>query len=123
MKLKWRRRSQTMGDIQIGNRIVGTITLNEREVRSEGGPHDARIVLPLTVTMHSQPAEAMLVLTELRCSLHLTSFTSASNQVGQTVPIHLLENMNCRSVPGGPVTEQIEVRLPLTQQLIVHLET
>ncbi len=107
----------------VGNRIIGTISLNERETRGEGGPHDARIVLPLTVTMHPQPAAAMLALTELRCSLHLTTPTFAGNQVGPTVTLNLLENMSCRSVPAGPGSWPIEVRLPLTEPLIVHLET
>jgi hypothetical protein len=74
-----------MSTILAGSRIIGTITLNDREMRGEGGPHDARIVFPLTVTMNPQPAEAMLALTELRCSLHLTTPTFAENQVGPTV--------------------------------------
>ena len=112
-----------MSTIQVGNRIVGTITLNERETRGEGGQHDARIVFPLTVTMNPQPAGAMLALTELRCSLHLTTPTFAGNQVGPTVAVNLLENMGCRSVPAGPVSGQIEARFTLTEHIIAHLET
>jgi len=107
----------------VGNRIIGTITLNERETHGEGGPHDARIIFPLTVTMNPQPAGAMLAVTELRCSLHLTTPTFAGNQIGPTVAVNLLENMGCRSVSSGPVSGQIEVRLPLTEPIIAHLET
>lgn len=83
----------------MGNRIIGTIMLNERETRGEGGPHDARIVFLLIVTMNPQPAGAMLALTELRCSLHLTTPTFAGNQIGPTVAVNLLENMGYKSVP------------------------
>jgi hypothetical protein len=62
-----------MSNIQVNNRTIGTLALKEREVRGEGGPHDPRIVFPLAVTIHPQPAGAMLALTELRCSLHLTT--------------------------------------------------
>jgi len=112
-----------MGTILVGNRIVGTIALNERETRGEGGPHDARIVFPLTVTMNPQSAAAMLALTELRCSLHLTTPTFAGNQVGPTVAVNLLENMACRSVPAVAMSSQIEVRLPVNEHIIAHLET
>lgn len=112
-----------MSTILVGNRIIGTITLNERGTRGEGGQYDARIVFPLTVTMNPRPAAAMLALTELRCSLHLTTPTFAGNQVGPTVTVNLLENMACRSVPAVPTSSQIEVRLPVTEHLIAHLET
>ncbi len=112
-----------MSDIQVNNRTIGTMTLKEREVRGEGGPHDARIVFPLAVTMHPQPAGAMLAMTELRCSLHLTTPSFAGNQIGQAVTVPLLENMSCRSSTSGPLPGQIDVRLPLNERLIAYLET
>jgi hypothetical protein len=111
-----------MSDIQVNNRTIGTITLIEQGMRGEGGPHDPRIILPLAFTLHPQPPGAMLALTELRCSLHLSAPASSSNQIGPTVTVPLLENMSCRSVPGAPLTGQIEVRFPLTEKLIAHLE-
>jgi hypothetical protein len=111
-----------MSDIQVSNRIIGTMTIKEREVRGEGGPHDARIVFPLSVTMHPQPSGAMLALTELRCSLHLSTPGFASNQIGQAVTIPLLEGLSCRSSTSSSLAGHIEVRLPLNEQLIASLE-
>lgn len=112
-----------MSDIRINQRIIGTITLNEKEVHGEGGSHDARVVFPLTVMMHPQPTGAMLVLTELRCSLHLAIPAFEGNRVGQMAIVHLLEGMTCRSATNDPMTGRIEVRIPLTEQLFAYLET
>ena len=111
-----------MSDIQVHNRRIGTITLDEQRVRGEGGAHDPRILLPFSITMEPQPSGAMLALTELRCSLHLTSPCFPNNQVGPSATISLLENMSCRSSIHGSAPGQIEVRLPLTEQLIASLE-
>lgn len=112
-----------MSDIQVSNRIIGTITIREREVRGEGGPYDARLVFPLSMTMHPQPPGAMLALTELRCSLHLSTPSFAANQIGQAVTVPLLEGLSCRSSTAGPLSGHIEVRLPVNEQLIVSLES
>src|SRR5258707_556182 len=111
-----------MSDIQVHNRRIGTITLDDQRVRGEGGAHDPRTLLPSSITMKPQPSGLMLGLTELPCSLHLTSPCFPNNQVGQSATISLLENMSWRSSIHGSAPGQIEVRLPLTEQLIASLE-
>lgn len=111
-----------MSDLYIHNQRVGTITLDEQRVRGEGGAHDPRIVLLFSVALSPQPSGAMLALTELRCSLHLTSPCFPNNQVGSSATISLLENMSCRSSTYQAAPGQIEVRLPLTEHLLASLE-
>jgi hypothetical protein len=111
-----------MSDLYINNRRIGTITLDEQRVRGEGGAYDPHIILPLSIVMEPQPSGAMLALTELRGSLHLTSPCFPNNQIGPSATLSLLENMSCRSSIHASAPGQIEVRLPLTEPLIASLE-
>jgi hypothetical protein len=111
-----------MSDIRLNQRTIGTLILDERRIRSEGGCYDARLVFPLTITMHPQPKGAMVAVTELRCSLHLSTPAFEGNRVGQTATVPL-SGMNCRSQTQAPMQGSIEVRLPVTKELFAYLET
>ncbi len=74
--------------------------------------------------MHPQRLDGMLATTSLTCSLHLlpSSVASEQNQIGQKVTFFLLQEMRCRSLPGGPCLCDVEVRVPLSQPFVARLE-
>jgi hypothetical protein len=108
--------------IRISNRGVGNVTLVTNAVYGEGGPHDARLVLPLRVTMEAQPREEMLAVVSLTSSLHLATSASDANQLGPIVTLNLLPEFRCRSLPSGSNSSEILARFPLTDPLIAKLE-
>lgn len=108
--------------IEVASRTVGEITLDGAAARGEGGPHDPRLVLPLTISMSPRPLAEMLALTELTCSLHLGQDATDQNQIGPPVWRSLLPHMHARSMPGHVSEHVLEIRVRLTQPAIAHLE-
>jgi hypothetical protein len=98
------------------------VALDIIQVRGEGGPYDARLVLPLILTMYPRKPEEALALTELTCSLHLGMPAFDQNQVGPTVTMTLQQNMPCRSLSDRPNSHTLEVRVPLSQPVVAHLD-
>lgn len=112
----------TKARIEIASRTVGEITADGAAARGEGGPHDPRLVLSLTVSMSPRPLDQMLVLTELSSSLHLGQDASDQNQVGPTVRRSFLPQMHVRSVPGYVNEHPFDVRIPLATPVVELLE-
>lgn len=103
---------------------VGAITLDTAKVRGEGGPSDARLVLPLTVTLDPQDEGATLALTRLTCALHLGEPVAPSSQVGPSTLI-LVERLGDRLVssrPQRPFAHEVEARLFLSQAVVARIE-
>lgn len=102
---------------------VGTISLNTDEIRGEGGPHDARLVLPLVVRLEPQPERANLGLTELTVALHLTSAGGPVFPATQVGPcVSLLGGTVLPCIPGSSTSYPIEARVPLSQAIIAQIE-
>lgn len=98
---------------------VGAVGLDYDQVRGEGGPHDARLVFPLTVRLHPQREEATLALTHVSCALHLSNPPLPSNRVGAVVDLPLTGGHT--STPhGGFYT--FEIRLPVSQPVVARFE-
>ena len=105
-----------------GTRIIGEVSLDDIRVTGEGGWADPRLVLPLQIMLNPTPAGSSLAVTEVTCSLHLTTPASEQNQIGFEHTITLMRGFPCRAVPGGPSRSQIQARIPLSQTLITQLE-
>jgi len=105
-----------------GTRIIGELSLDENRVIGEGGWADPRLVFILQLTLNPAQPGALLVITELTCSLHLASPASEQNQLSLAQTVNLLYGFNCRAVPGGPFRGQVQVRIPLNQALLTQLE-
>jgi len=103
---------------------VGAITLDTAKVRGEGGPYDARLVLPLKVALDPQDEQATLALTRLTCALHLAEPIAPHNQVGPPTPA-VMDRLGDRLVSSRPrrsCTHDIEARLFLSQPVLARLE-
>lgn len=105
-----------------GSRIIGELSLDDSRVSGEGGWAEPRLVFPLQITLNPSPAGATLAVTEVMCSLHLTSPASEQNQLGLAQAVKLMYGFTCRAVPGAPSRGQIQARIPLSQALVAQLE-
>ncbi|MGH2364967.1 MAG: hypothetical protein ACRDHX_09995 [Chloroflexota bacterium] len=108
--------------IRLSSRGIGEVRAVPNELRGEGGPIDPRLVVPLEIMMQPQELSAQLALTELRCSLHLSTNPQDHNQFGSSVVLNLTGGMPVRSLPTAAMSQRVEVRLPLTGALITEIE-
>lgn len=110
------------GMIALASHGVGRVSVDPAMVRGEGGAHDARLVVPVSVEMSSQPAERQLALTRLTGTLHLDQLDIPGLRIGLPDSVDLTYNMPCRSVPEGSMPHVVELRFPLGLALIERIE-
>jgi hypothetical protein len=109
--------------ITLASRIVGRIRLDPGTIRAQGGgPADARLIVPVTVEMHSRPVDEMLALIELAGALHLDPGDPAGSRVGVPHVVRLVNGMPCRSLPDGPAPAVVEMEFPLSPVGVARLE-
>jgi hypothetical protein len=96
--------------------------MDPARLRGEGGPLDPCLVVPIKVRMHPQPAEHQLALVWLSGRLMLGPDTSGE-QLGSTVGMNLMnQGFPCRSVPGAPNENGVELRFHLAPAQVSKLE-
>jgi hypothetical protein len=110
------------GYITLSNYGVGRVSIDPAMVRGEGGAHDARLVIPVSIEMASQPAERQLALTRLSGALHLDQPDLPGFRIGLPDTVDITYNMPCRSFPEGSVPHIVELRFPLGLPLIERIE-
>jgi hypothetical protein len=113
----------SQGNIQVGSsRIVGRVSIDPGGVRGEGGPYEPRLVVPLSIEMHSRPGDEMLALTRLKAVLHDGAVNVRNTEVGHPVELDLANNMRYRSLPDGSSPSTVDLRFPLTAASVDRLE-
>jgi hypothetical protein len=110
------------GLITLSNYGVGRVSVDPAMVRGEGGAHDARIVVPVSIEMSPQPAEQQLALVRLSGVLHLDDPSLPQSRIGGPDSVDLTYNMVCRSLPDGSVAQVVELRFSLAAPIIEKLE-
>lgn len=105
-----------------GSRIFGQVAVDANRTAGEGGPTDPRLVLQLHITLNPPPGEAIWALTELVCSLHLTTPAFEGSQIGQAATLNRMAGFPWRVGPGAPAEITVQMRLPLTQGIVAQLE-
>lgn len=110
------------GHITLCNSGVGRVSIDPATVRGEGGAHDARLVIPVSIEMASQPVERQLALTRLFGALHLDQPDLPGFQIRLPDTVDLTYNMPCRSVPEGSMPHLVELRFPLSLPLMERIE-
>jgi hypothetical protein len=91
-------------------------------IRGEGGPFDARLVVPVSIEMQQRPADQMIALTSLLGYLHLGESNNATTQIGLPAALNLMRGMPARSVPGGSSPYVIDMRFQLSLAQVHQLE-
>jgi hypothetical protein len=112
----------TKADIRLQNVAVGRIRADSARIRSEGGPHNPWLVLPVDIELDPRPKAQQLALVELTASMHLGSPTFSSSQIGSAYRLDLHTGMPLRTVPGGPTSHRVDLRFGITQRQIEYLE-
>lgn len=108
--------------ISISNHGVGRAQVDPATIRGEGDAHDARLVVPVSLEMHPQPAEEQLALIRLSGSLHTDQMAAPQSRIGLPDSCDLIYNVPIRSVPQGSMPHTIEFRFPLSTRVIEKLE-
>jgi hypothetical protein len=91
-------------------------------IRSGGGAYEPRLIIPVSIGMHTRPAEEMLALLQLRAQLHDGAINSLNTKIGAPVTVNLIDGMRCRSLPTGQYEDRIELDFLLTAASVSRLE-
>lgn len=97
-----------------GTRIVGKVRSDPGAVRGEGGPHDPRLVIPVSIEMNPQADGQTLALLRLTASLHLDQNAYDHTRIGFISAHDLIDGMPCLSTPRASSLHTVELRFPLT---------
>jgi hypothetical protein len=110
------------GHITLGSRIIGRVRADPGAVRAAGGPHEPRLIIPVTAEMHTRAADEMLALIQLTGTLHDDAVNLATSRVGTPHTAHLINGMPCRSLPEGVVGEVVDMEFGLSPFAVNRLE-
>jgi len=106
-----------------GGPSIGKITVDEANVRGEGGPTLPQLVLPITIALDPQPDGKSLALLALRASLYSSQQTFASTVACQPIEIGMTSGFLAWSMTNGkPGSNKIELRFFLRPGEIEALE-
>lgn len=108
-------------DIRVGTNVIGEITLNENQVRGEGGPYNPRLVVPVEVNLHQRPAAQTIAITSLAYTFYYGEI-SPSTRVGEPVMRDLTAGFPARSNPQGPSRSRQEMQFQASEAMIIQME-
>lgn len=103
--------------------IIGTMSLDPSRITGEGAPTYPCLVFPFQFSIYpSKSKGAMIAITHLSASLHAGVPASDQNQLGPGSQMNLY-GFTTRSM-SSPTPNQgtIQVRLPVSQALLTHIE-
>ena len=106
----------------ISSNRVGSISIDESQVRGVGTPFSPSLTVPLTIKMTARPMEQKLAVPELWCALSLAQPLSAANQIGPWTRVMNNGAFLAASKTNGETAFGHEVRFPLTPANIEQME-
>lgn len=111
-------------DIRLGSgRGIGSTDVDEKLIRAEGGPGEARLIVPVEFSLHPHTVDRMLVVTDLTASLYLGDGTNPTQQVGLPATPDLSRGYWIRSGVGtAPNVQTIQAPIPLNPAAVQRLE-
>jgi hypothetical protein len=107
--------------ITAGNVGVGEIDVDPAAVRGAGGPLQPSLIVPATIRMNSRPEPEKVAVLSLECQLAV-GFSPSAQPLGQADRLDLRAGFPVSSVPWGSPPRAVELRVPLTAELVEHLE-
>lgn len=108
--------------IALGNRIVGSVSVDSGAIRGEGGPMRPQLVVPLTVELGQQPVESSLAMLAVSADLSTDQSVSAQTSIAQSVSQSLLGGLPARSLPSGACDHTTQLRFFLTPDEVENIE-
>ena len=106
-----------------GGPSIGSISVDESLIRGEGGPGLPQLVVPVKITLHSQSADQMLAVVQMRASLHRDQQTSSMSLACPPVSLDLTGGFLAWSMSNGVTgSNSVELRFFLSASDIEALE-
>ena len=111
-----------IADIQLSNIFIGKVRIDSSQIRGEGGWLDPHLIIPIEIELYQRPENQQLVLMEVSCALKLDGNPGTANQIGSSVHLNLIRNLNYRTFPNAPTANTIQLSFNLTQEQVKKLE-
>lgn len=99
---------------------MGTLSVDGGAVRAEGGPDRPQLIVPVTITMEPQPADAMVAMTRLSAQLTTDSF--ARSIVCHPISEDLGPGARVHSIPSSSAESTVHLRFFLTAADVEGIE-
>jgi hypothetical protein len=109
-------------DIQLSNVFIGKVRIDSSQIRGEGGWLDPHLIIPIEIELYQRPENQQLVLMEVSCALKLDGNPGTANQIGSSVHLNLIRNLNYRTFPNAPTANTLQLPFNLTQEQVKKLE-
>jgi hypothetical protein len=110
-------------DIMVGStRIAGRLQVDAGLIRSEAGPLEPRLVVPVAIELSNRPADQMLALTHLTGHLNLGDEHNPGSEVGMPARLDFIPGFYARSLPEGQVKFTTEFRFQLSPIAVHRIE-
>lgn len=109
-------------DIQLNNIFIGKVRIDSTQIRGEGCWLDPHLIIPIEIELYQRPENQQLVLMEVSCALKLDSNPGTTNQIGSSIHLNLIRNLNYRTFPNAPTSNTLQLSFNLTQEQVKKLE-
>jgi hypothetical protein len=106
----------------LGNRGVGTASINGGAFRGEGGPLHPQLVVPFTVRFDNFPSEAMIAIFRVKATLSSDQNSFSRNIMCRPAVEELIDNLPLRSFPTGTPTSSTDLRFWLSSAELENIE-
>lgn len=109
--------------IMVGNKGIGTASINGGSIRGEGGSLHPQLVVPLKLDLSNFPAESMLALSRVKATIGADQNVFAHNALCRPVVEDLTDGFRVHSIPSGSVSNTVDLRFWLTAAEVEHIES
>ena len=103
-------------------RIAGRLQVDAGLIRSEAGPLEPRLVVPVAIELSNRPADQMLALTHLTGHLNLGDEHNPGSEVGLPARLDFIPGFHARSLPEGQTKFTTEFRFQLSPIAVHRIE-
>jgi hypothetical protein len=109
--------------IMLGNRGIGTASINGGALRGEGGALHPQLVVPLKIDLDNFPAESMIAVYRVTAKLSSDRNVFPANVLCPPAVQDLIDNLPVHSLPQGHMNSPTELRFWLTAAEVEYIET
>lgn len=108
--------------ILVGNHSVGTVGVDGGGVSGDGNPSTPQLSIPVSIQMHTTPAESMVAVIGLCARLSSESTPSPAATVCPPTTALLASGFPVRSLPTGTLEHTVVMRFFLAAEQVAALE-
>jgi hypothetical protein len=109
--------------IVVGNRGIGTVSINGGAIRGEGGALHPQLVMPLKFDLNNYPSESMLAVCRVKATLGPGQNVFAQDALCRPIVEDLTDGFPVHTIPSGSVSNTVDLRFWLTSAEVEHIES